>query len=136
MNTRRPLTSQPTRRVKAFSAAAPLGGGLNGAFLAKARKHALAHAECMREHGVPNFPDPTVTGNGNGITERSGGPGINPQSPRVPTSRKDLRWRLTRRTRGHATGYRSAREAAAAPAILLQPSRGCIRIPHERTPAV
>lgn len=30
----------------------------NPAFLTKARQAALANAQCMREHGVPSFPDP------------------------------------------------------------------------------
>jgi len=57
------------------------GGQLDAAFVAKARKHALAHAVCMREHGVPNFPDPVVTVNGGGISQASGSAGIDPRSP-------------------------------------------------------
>ena len=60
------------------------GGGAplrNPALVARARRAALAHAECMRRHGMPNFPDPTFNGNSQGITVRSGGPGINPRSP-------------------------------------------------------
>jgi hypothetical protein len=64
------------------------GRGLPAGFLARARKHALAHAECMREHGVPNFPDPIVTGNGQGISSSSGGGGINPQSPAFQQAEK------------------------------------------------
>ncbi len=57
--------------------------------VAKARKAALTHAECMREHGVPNFPDPTVTGNAQGITVSSGGgTGINPRSPAFQQAEK------------------------------------------------
>ena len=64
--------------------------GLPAGALAKARQHAVAHAECMRKHGVPNFPDPTVTGSGNGITQSSGGPGagINPRSPAFQQAEK------------------------------------------------
>jgi hypothetical protein len=40
---------------------------------------ALAFANCMRSHGVPNFPDPTVSGNGIQLLGSSSG--INPQSP-------------------------------------------------------
>ncbi len=40
---------------------------------------ALEFANCMRSHGVPNFPDPTVGGNGIQILGSSSG--INPQSP-------------------------------------------------------
>ncbi len=38
---------------------------------------ALKFADCMRSHGVPNFPDPT----GGGGIHIQAGSGINPQSP-------------------------------------------------------
>ncbi len=64
-------------------------GGLPAGALARARRQALAHTGCMREHGVPNFPDPTVTSNGNGISESSGaGAGMNPQSPAFQRAEK------------------------------------------------
>ncbi|MGH2885592.1 MAG: hypothetical protein ACRDPA_23315, partial [Solirubrobacteraceae bacterium] len=53
------------------------------------QKHALlAQAQCMREHGVPDFPDPTFP--------RSGGIGIqqylgNPQSPAFEHAQKVCR---------------------------------------------
>jgi hypothetical protein len=40
-----------------------------------AKLAALKHAECMRAHGVPNYPDP-VFSNG-GVSQSSGGPGAN-----------------------------------------------------------
>ena len=43
------------------------------------KRAALANAQCMREHGVPTFPDPTFP-DGGGIV-MAGGPGVNPQSP-------------------------------------------------------
>lgn len=61
------------------------GGGGHG-IPARARQLALAHAECMREHGVPDYPDPTFSGNG--MSERGGGPGLNPQSPAFQQSQK------------------------------------------------
>jgi len=57
------------------------GGGGSHVLPARARQAAFAHARCMRAHGVPAFPDPTVSSNGQGITVRSGGPGMNPRSP-------------------------------------------------------
>ena len=42
-----------------------------------------AYAGCMRSHGVPGFPDPTVGSNGGGgfqIRSAPGGGGIDPQS--------------------------------------------------------
>lgn len=53
---------------------------------AKAKQLALAHAECMREHGVPDYPDPTFSGNG--MSQRSGGPGLNSQSPAFQQAQK------------------------------------------------
>src|SRR5207302_1095530 len=43
---------------------------------------ALKLSQCMRTHGVPNFPDPTVTA-GRATIELHGGPGsgLDPQSP-------------------------------------------------------
>jgi hypothetical protein len=56
--------------------------------VAKARQAAIAHAQCMRDHGVPNFPDPKVTGDGQGIASSSGGPGINARSPAFQQAQK------------------------------------------------
>ena len=47
------------------------------ALTASQRKAAIADAECMRKHGVPNFPDPTFSGGQRII----GLGGVNPQSP-------------------------------------------------------
>jgi hypothetical protein len=64
------------------------GSGAPHKFPAKARQAALAHAECMRRHGVPNFPDPTFSGGAQGITVSSGGRGINPRSPAFQQAQK------------------------------------------------
>jgi hypothetical protein len=66
------------------------GGGpaRNSALVAKARQAALAHAQCMRAHGVPDFPDPKVSSNGGGVTVSSGGPGMNPGSPAFQQAQK------------------------------------------------
>jgi hypothetical protein len=47
---------------------------------------AIANAQCMREHGVPNYPDPTFSGGAMGI--QIGGPGDNPQSPAFQNAQK------------------------------------------------
>jgi hypothetical protein len=49
-------------------------------------KHALAFSACMRAHGVKNFPDPQISGNG--TTIKVGGPGINPNSPTFQSAQK------------------------------------------------
>jgi hypothetical protein len=41
------------------------------------RRAAVQHSDCMRSHGVPNFPDPTFNGNHIEISA----PGVNPNSP-------------------------------------------------------
>jgi len=73
----------------------PQGPPISGAQLAKIQKGALKMAQCMRTHGVPNFPDPKVGtgpgGHGVGISigARSGGAGeINPQSPAFQAANK------------------------------------------------
>jgi hypothetical protein len=56
-----------------------------------AKKNGLKFAECMRSHGVPNFPDPQIqSGPGGGIGVRIGGPGsgINPRSPAFQSAQK------------------------------------------------
>lgn len=66
-----------------------LGTGSSHNFsVVKARQAALVHAECMRKHGVPSFPDPTVSGGSQGITVSSDDGGINPQSPAFQHAQK------------------------------------------------
>lgn len=49
-----------------------------------ASKQGLQFANCMRAHGVPNFPDPSA---GGGLKFQSDG-GINPQSPAFQSAQK------------------------------------------------
>ena len=52
-----------------------------------AKLAALKHAECMRAHGVPNYPDPTFSAGG--VSQSSGGPSsINPQAPAFQQAQK------------------------------------------------
>lgn len=46
----------------------------------------LKFSDCMRSHGVPNFPDPS--GGGGGI-QISAGSGVNPQSPAFQSAQND-----------------------------------------------
>lgn len=75
----------------------PQGPPISGAQLAKIKQGAIKMAECMRQHGVPNFPDPEIkTGpGGHGIAVRIGGPpgtggpgAINPHSPAFQHAQK------------------------------------------------
>jgi hypothetical protein len=63
----------------------PQGRPVSAGQIAKLRAGALKMANCMRSHGVPNFPDPVVRAGpgGRGIEMSVGGAnaGINQQSP-------------------------------------------------------
>jgi hypothetical protein len=61
----------------------PQGPPLTSAQIASLRQGALKMAQCMRAHGVPNFPDPQITTGpgGHGIGIRIGpGPGAGGQT--------------------------------------------------------
>ena len=63
----------------------PNNGKPTAAQEAQAVAQALKFSECMRAHGIPDFPDPQVKGGGAQISIRlGGGPGsdLNPQNPR------------------------------------------------------
>jgi hypothetical protein len=45
------------------------------------KEAALAHARCMREHGIENFPDPTFGENGEAQVRIVKGSGIDPEDP-------------------------------------------------------
>ncbi len=56
------------------------------------KANALKMAQCMRSHGVPNFPDPTVkSGPNGGIGIQIAGPGLNPQSPALQAAQQKCR---------------------------------------------
>lgn len=63
----------------------PQGPPLSSAQIASLRQGALKMAQCMRAHGVTNFPDPQITtgpgGRGIGIRIGAGGPGGNTAGP-------------------------------------------------------
>lgn len=56
------------------------GGGPPAQVPESQKLQALKSAECMRAHGVPNYPDPTFP-KGGGILQGGPGSGINPNSP-------------------------------------------------------
>jgi hypothetical protein len=70
---------------KACKAFLPGGGGPPPAIPESRKLAAIAHARCMRAHGVPKFPDPTFPAGG-GI-EIQIGPGVDPQSPAFKQAR-------------------------------------------------
>ncbi|HWF25549.1 MAG TPA: hypothetical protein VG275_08885 [Solirubrobacteraceae bacterium] len=58
------------------------GGGTAPPPISESQKIAQFHfAQCMRKHGVPNFPDPVFPASGG--VERQSAPGLNRNSPAV-----------------------------------------------------
>jgi hypothetical protein len=49
---------------------------------------ALAHAKCMRDHGI-DFPDPTFDENGGAQVRIGPGSGIDPDSPKFQAAQKE-----------------------------------------------
>jgi hypothetical protein len=69
----------------------PRGRPLSAEQIANLRRGALKMAICMRSHGVPNFPDPSIGAESNGavmIKIGSPGQGPNPQSPAFQAAAK------------------------------------------------
>jgi hypothetical protein len=57
---------------------------------------ALAYSTCMRSHGVPDFPDPKISSNGNGSSVSLGlhsgsGSDLNPRSRAFQAAQRDCR---------------------------------------------
>jgi hypothetical protein len=84
-----PQSSQFQAAQKACGKLLPEGGAPSPAQQAKAQEGALKFSQCMRSHGVPNFPDPSFSGGGVKMTLKSGGAnGIDPNSPRFQAAQK------------------------------------------------
>jgi hypothetical protein len=62
------------------------GGGTSTNASSKARDTQVKFSQCMREHGVKNFPDPDANG---GILIKAGpGTGLDPNSPQFKAAQK------------------------------------------------
>ena len=65
------------------------GGGSRPAPISGTQKEGMiAKARCIRRHGVPNFPDPTIAPNGEGVGINLG-PSFNPNAPAVRNALKE-----------------------------------------------
>ncbi len=67
----------------AIPACGSSGGPSSAAASGSGETPALKLADCMRSHGVPNFPDPSAGGGGVNLTS-----GVNPQSPAFKSARR------------------------------------------------
>lgn len=83
--------------VCAVALAACGGAGTSGASASGGGKSAIAFSQCMRAHGVPDFPDPSPGGGislGDGISLSGSGSGLNPQSPAFQAAQQTCMKRL------------------------------------------
>jgi hypothetical protein len=84
-----PKSAQFQAAQKVCGKLLPEGGTLSSAQQAKVQESALKFSQCMRAHGVPNFPDPNFSGGGVKMTLRAGGAnGIDPSSPQFRAAQK------------------------------------------------
>jgi hypothetical protein len=74
----------------------------------------LAYAQCMRSHGISDFPDPTPNPSGTGGGFNFSGSGNNDLSPRNPTFKAANQACQSLLPGGSQTPTQSAREIAAA----------------------
>jgi hypothetical protein len=63
------------------------GGGKPPQLTTAQKQQLLKNAECMRAHGVPNFPDPTFSAGGAGV-KFGPGSGVDPRSPAFQQAQK------------------------------------------------
>jgi hypothetical protein len=118
-----PESSQFQAAEKACSKYAPSKVAPSPAQQAKMQEAALKFSECMRSHGVPNFPDPKFSGGGTRITLKAGGAGgLDPSSPQFQAAQKacqsDLPFKGARGAPAHAgsgPGQSSSGAVVAAP---------------------
>jgi hypothetical protein len=84
-----PQSSQFQAAQKVCGKLLPNGGVPSAAEQAKMQEGALKFSQCMRTHGVPNFPDPTFSDGGARMKLKAGGAnGIDPESPRFRAAQK------------------------------------------------
>jgi hypothetical protein len=76
-----PVVASAAKTCKEYMAPA----GPPPALTESQRQAAIAEAECMRTHGLPNFPDPTFSGPSRQLNLP---PGLNPESPAVEQAAK------------------------------------------------
>jgi hypothetical protein len=93
-----PNSQQFQSAQRACAAYAPPGIA-SGGNPTKLRQELDTFAACMRSHGVPNFPDPTVKTSGSGghnrVQVQIGGPGVDRNSPQFQRAQQACRSTLT-----------------------------------------
>jgi hypothetical protein len=85
-----PNSPQYQKAANACKAYAGPGLHLSPAKQEQIEANALKFAQCMRSHGVPNYPDPTVNFSNGGVSssEDIGQSGLDPSSPTFQAAQK------------------------------------------------
>jgi hypothetical protein len=83
-----PHSAQFQSARKACAKLLPNGGAPTPAEVAKLREASLEFSACVRAHGLPNFPDPTFTGNAVQLKGVGGAAGIDFTSPQFKAAQK------------------------------------------------
>ncbi len=85
-----PTSPQYEAATKACQKFAGHGLDLSPAKQEQIEARALKYAQCMRSHGLPNYPDPTITFSNGGVSQGSdlAGSGIDPSSPAFQSAQK------------------------------------------------
>jgi hypothetical protein len=91
-----PQSSQFQTAQKVCAKLLPNGGVLSPAEVARMGERALKFSQCMRSHGVPDFPDPNISGGGVRLTIGGGPSGIDPNSPQFKAAQKTCQSDLPR----------------------------------------
>jgi hypothetical protein len=81
--------SQFTSAMDACRHLLPNGGQLSQTQQAQNLKRQLAFAQCMRSHGVPDYPDPSSNGSSSISVNGNSSSDLNPSSPRFQKAQQD-----------------------------------------------
>ena len=103
-----PNSAQFRHAQQACRSLAPRGGKTSPQAQRKALEQALAFSQCMRAHGVKNFPDPQAAGGGVRLSIGSNS-GIDPNSPQFQAAQRACKNLLPGGKGGPGQGQQSRR---------------------------
>jgi hypothetical protein len=113
-----PESAQFQAAAKACKSLAPPQRAPSPALQAKLQEGAMKFSQCMRTHGVPNFPEPNFSGGGVRLKLKAGGAnGIDPNSPQFRAAQKTCQSDLPMPpgAKGGPGGGESGGQAVAVP---------------------
>jgi len=122
-----PAFQQANENCQRFTPTSGLGQGPSPAQIAKAQSQALEFSQCMRAHGVADFPDPVFHTNGGGISiSIKAGPGsdLSPNSPAFQAAQQACQNILPGKKGGARFVTKAPTGGASGPAGIAEPSGG------------